>query len=121
MAAVAKALGPEHAVSTATAHVDTFAQDHLPSRELWPEFVFDRPELHYPPRLNCVTHFLDRWVAEGRGDMPCIISPEVSYSYRELQQLVNRIANVLVTRLGLVTGGRVLLRSAKCPMTVATS
>src|ERR1700760_1554178 len=120
MAAVAKALGPEHAVSTATAHVDTFAQDHLPSRELWPEFVFDRTELQYPPRLNCVTHFLDRWVAEGRGDTPCIISADINYSYRELQQLVNRIANVLVNRLGLVTGGRVLLRAANNPMMVAT-
>src|SRR6201994_1561246 len=120
MAAVAKALGPEHAVSTATAHVDTFAQDHLPSRELWPEFVFDRPELRYPPRLNCVTHFLDRWVAEGRGDAPCIISPDISYAYRELQTLVSKIANVLVNRLGLVTGGRVLLRAANNPMMVAT-
>jgi len=125
MAASAKAQGPENAASvvtaqTYTAHVDTFARDHLPPRELWPEFVFSRPELQYPPRLNCVTHFLDRWVAEGQGDAPCIISPEISYSYRELQALVNRIANVLVNRLGLVTGGRVLLRSANNPMMVAT-
>jgi 2-aminobenzoate-CoA ligase len=105
--------------SAASAHVDTFAQDNLPPRELWPEFIFDRPELRYPPRLNCVAHFLDRWVVEGRGDTPCIISPEASCSYRELQQLVNRIANVLVQKLGLVTGGRVLLRSANSPMMVA--
>ena len=102
------------------AHVDTFAQDHLPPRELWPDFVFSRPEYQYPPRLNCVTHFVDRWVEEGRGDAPCIISAEVSYTYRELQALVNRIANVLVGRLGLVPGGRVLLRSANNPMMVAT-
>jgi len=123
MANAAKARGPENAASTAatfTAHVDTFAQDNLPPRELWPEFVFTRPELQYPPRLNCVTHFLDRWAAEGRGDAPCIISPETSYSYRELQVLVNRIANVLVGKLGLVAGGRVLLRSANNPMMVAT-
>jgi 2-aminobenzoate-CoA ligase len=103
-----------------TAHVDTFARDHLPPRELWPEFIFTRPELHYPDRLNCVSHFLDRWVEQGRGNEPCILSPHVSYTYRELQQLVNRIANVLVSKLGLVTGGRVLLRSANNPMMVAT-
>ena len=120
MAAAAKAQGPESAASTATAHLDTFAQDNLPPRELWPDFVFNRPELHYPPRLNCVTHFLDRWVAEGMGNAPCIISPEISYSYCELQALVNRIANVLVDKLGLVAGGRVLLRSANSPMMVAT-
>ena len=106
--------------STASAHIDTFARDHLPPRDLWPEFIFKRPELQYPERLNCVTQFLDRWVELGHGDDPCILSPDVSYSYCELQQLVNRIANVLVDKLGLVTGGRVLLRSANNPMMVAT-
>jgi 2-aminobenzoate-CoA ligase len=121
MANAATAQGAMSATSiAATAQVDTFARDNLPPPELWPEFVFNRPELHYPPRLNCVTHFLDRWVAEGRGNALCIINPDVSYSYRELQQLVNKIANVLVDKLGLVTGGRVLLRSANNPMMVAT-
>ena len=106
--------------NAATAHVDTFARQHLPPREFWPEFIFTRPELHYPPRLNCVSYFLDRWVEQGHGDAPCVISPAVSYTYRELQALVNRIANVLVRKQGLVTGGRVLLRSANNPMMVAT-
>ncbi|NPV24691.1 benzoate-CoA ligase family protein [Bradyrhizobium aeschynomenes] len=120
MATAAK-VQPESAGAQAhSAHVDTFAQDNLPPRELWPDFVFSRPELRYPPRLNCVTHFLDRWIEEGRGDTPCIISTEVSYTYRELQVLVNKIANVLVGKLGLVPGGRVLLRSANNPMMVAT-
>src|SRR3954454_3502860 len=106
-------------VNAATAHVDTFARQHLPQAELWPEFIFTRPELQYPPRLNCVSYFLDRWVEQGHGDAPCVISPAVSYTYRELQTVVNRIANVLVGKLGLVTGGRVLLPSANNPMMVA--
>jgi 2-aminobenzoate-CoA ligase len=105
---------------TYTAHVDTFARDNLPPREQWPEFIFSRHELQYPPRLNCVANFLDRWVEQGSGDAPCIFSPGVDYTYRALQQLVNRVANVLVGELGLVTGGRVLLRSANNPMMVAT-
>lgn len=109
-----------HVANDHTAHVDTFARDHLPPADQMPEFIFARPELRYPARLNCVTNFLDRWVDEGKGDAPCIFSPEISYTYRELQQMVNRIANVLVGRLGLVTGGRVLLRSANNPMMVAT-
>ena len=28
-----------------------------------------------PDRLNCVTELLDRWVAAGQGDRPCLISP----------------------------------------------
>src|SRR4051795_3762344 len=106
--------------NAATAHVDTFARQHLPPAELWPEFIFTRPELQYPPRLNCVSYFLDRWVEQGHGDAAWVISPDISYSYRELQELVNRIANVLVGKLGLVPGGRVLLRSANNPMLVAT-
>src|SRR3954471_4896452 len=107
-------------MKTQSAHVDTFARDHLPPHDLWPQFIFTRSELQYPERLNCVVQFLDRWVELGHGDEPCIFSPTVSYSYSELQLLVNRIANILVGKLGLVTGGRVLLRSANNPMMVAT-
>src|SRR5882757_1992966 len=116
MAHAAKA----HITNTATAYVDSFARDHLPPADQWPDFIFTRPELQYPARLNCVGNFLDRWVDEGRGDAPCILSSDVSHSYRQLQRLVNRIANVLVGQLGLVAGGRVLLRSANNPMMVAT-
>ena len=102
-----------------TAHVDTFAWDNMPSADQLPEFTFTRPEFHYPPRINCVVPFLDRWVAEGRGDAMCMIGPHGSYTYRQLYELVNRISNVLVNKLGLIPGGRVLLRSANNPMMVA--
>jgi 2-aminobenzoate-CoA ligase len=101
-----------------TAHVDTFARDNLPPRDLWPTLRFDGPGLQYPERLNCATAFLDRWVAEGRGDEPCLISPAETLTYRELQERVNRICHVLVG-LGFVPGNRVLLRSANNPMMVA--
>ena len=102
-----------------TAHVDTFARDNLPPKEQQPDFLFTRPELRYPERVNCVTRFLDRWVAEGKGDAPCIISPAETLTYAQLQERVNRIANLLVGKLGLVPGGRVLLRSANNPTMVA--
>jgi 2-aminobenzoate-CoA ligase len=102
-----------------TAHVDTFARDNLPPQDQWPAFLFTRPELQYPERLNCAVAFLDRWVNEGRGDEPCLISPAETLTYRELQDRVNRICNVLVHKLGFVPGNRVLLRSANNPMMVA--
>jgi 2-aminobenzoate-CoA ligase len=98
-----------------TAHVDTFARDHLPPRDQWPDLLFGRPELQYPDRLNCCIAFLDRWVEEGRGDAVCLVSPEETLTYRQLQERVNRICNVLVERLGFVPGNRVLLRSANNP------
>ena len=102
-----------------TAHVDTFARDNLPPPDQWPTFLFTRPELQYPERLNCVARFLDRWIEEGRGDAPCLSSPAETLTYAQLHERVNRIANVLVGRLGLVPGGRVLLRGFNNPMMVA--
>ncbi|MCT8972346.1 benzoate-CoA ligase family protein [Microbaculum marinisediminis] len=100
-------------------HVDSFARDNLPPQEQWPEFKFTLPELQYPERLNCAVELLDKWVDEGKGDRTCLISPTETLTYAELQARVNRIANVLTRRLGMVPGGRVLLRSANTPMMVA--
>src|SRR5687768_12908016 len=104
---------------TASAHVDTFAQDNLPPRAEWPGFLFSLPELQYPDRLNCVTEFLDRWINAGQGNRPCLIAPIESLSYAQLGERVNRIANVLVRDLELMPGNRVLLRAPNNPMMVA--
>src|SRR5882757_5058688 len=100
-------------------HVDTFTQDNLPPREQWPEFKFRMWDLQYPERLNCVTHWVDRWVEAGQGDRPCLLSPAESLTYAQLNERVNRIANVLTRDLGLIPGNRVLLRAANNPMMVA--
>ncbi len=103
----------------ASGHIDTFARDNLPPGGQWPEFRFDLPELRYPERLNCVSKFLDRWIAAGEGARPCLISPTETLSYAQLDERVNRIANVLTRDLGLVPGNRVLLRAPNNPMMVA--
>ena len=103
-----------------SAHVDTFANDHLPPADQQPEFIFELPELQFPQRLNCATELLDRHVTEGRGDRVCLRAPGgLQWSYADLQRHANRIAHVLVSELGLVPGNRVLLRAANKPMLVA--
>ena len=102
-----------------SAHIDTFACDNLPAREQWPEFLFKLPELNYPDRLNCVSAFVDDWVAAGQGARDCLISPTERWSYADLAERVNRIANVLTHDLGVVPGNRVLLRGPNAPMMVA--
>lgn len=104
---------------TPSGHQDTFARDHLPPREEWPVILLDHPAYQYPERLNCVVPLLDRWLAEGRGDDPCLFSPDETLTYRELQQRVNRICNVLTRDLGMVTGARLFLRSANNSWMVA--
>jgi 2-aminobenzoate-CoA ligase len=102
-----------------SAHVDSFAQDNLPPRELQPEFLFELPELRFPDRLNCAAELLDRHVAKGRGARTCIRAPGISWTYAELQEKANRIANVLVREMGVVPGNRVLLRAPNNPMAAA--
>jgi 2-aminobenzoate-CoA ligase len=102
-----------------TAHVDTFARDNLPPRGAWPEFLFSLPELTYPDRINCVAHFLDRWLAAGEGNRTCLLAPGEELTYAQLGERVNRIANVLTRDLGLEPGNRVLLRGPNNPTMVA--
>jgi 2-aminobenzoate-CoA ligase len=103
-----------------TAHLDTFARDHLPPLELQPEFIFDLPQLQYPERINCATELLDRAVSDhGWGERTAIHSAAGNFSYRELLATANRIARVLSEDMGLVPGNRVLLRAPNNPLLAA--
>lgn len=94
-----------------SAHVDTFCRDNLPPQELWPEFLFELPEVQYPERLNCAVELLDAVIDEHGADRPCLRSPDGTvWSYGDLRAHSNRLANLLVEEHGLVPGNRVLLR-----------
>ncbi|RSM48273.1 benzoate-CoA ligase family protein [Amycolatopsis balhimycina DSM 5908] len=58
--------------------------------------------------FNLATHFLDRHVAEGRGDRTALLVGDRSISYAQLARLTNRIGNVLLDA-GVRKGQRVLL------------
>ncbi len=102
-----------------SAHLDTFAREHLPPPDQQPEFLFELPALQFPERLNCATELLDRHCAEGRGDRVCLRAPGLTWTYADLRDKANRIANVLVREMGLVPGNRVLLRAPNNPMLAA--
>jgi 2-aminobenzoate-CoA ligase len=102
-----------------TSHVDTFARDRLPPQHLWPEFRFELPELQYPERINCGVALLDDAVREGHGERVALYSDSGVWTYSQLLDRTNRIANVLVNDMGIVPGNRVLLRGPNNPMLVA--
>ena len=102
-----------------TAHVDRFARDNLPPPGQWPEFLFELPELQFPARLNCATAILDRQALGAYGSRPAIVTPDQTWTYRELLSQANRIAHLLVEDMGLVPGNRVLLRSPNNPLLAA--
>ena len=102
-----------------TAHVDTFTRDHLPPLEQQPVYLFDLPELQFPPQLNCAVELLDKAIARGWGERPCIVGPGVRWTYADLQRQADAIAHVLVEEMGVRPGQRVLLRAPNNPMLAA--
>ena len=101
---------------TTSAHVDTFARDHLPPPGQWPELRFDPPGLRYPERLNCAAELLDH----AAPDRPVFRTPSGdSWTYGDLRTRVDRIAHVLTSELGVVPGNRVLLRGPTTPWLAA--
>ncbi|MFI6855297.1 AMP-binding protein [Streptomyces sp. NPDC050416] len=99
-----------------TAHVDTFARDHLPPPDQWPELRFDLPELRYPERLNCAAELL----SGPPGDRPAFLTPAAeAWTYADLRARVDRIAHLLTGELGVVPGNRVLLRGPTTPWLAA--
>ncbi|MGW5278002.1 AMP-binding protein [Streptomyces collinus] len=99
-----------------SAHVDTFARDHLPPPDEWPELCFDLPELRYPERLNCAAELL------GGTDpaRPAFHTPAgPAWTYGDLRARVDRVAHVLTGELGVVPGNRVLLRGPTGPWLAA--
>ncbi len=97
---------------------DSFARDNLPPPELWPDFI-NLEKLGYPERLNAAAELVDGQVARGRGGHPAVVGPTDSWTYAELAERVNRVANVLLGETNFQPGNRVLIRSANKPMMVA--
>jgi 2-aminobenzoate-CoA ligase len=102
-----------------SAYEDGFARANLPPLSEWPEFLFELPELQYPERVNCAGELLDGALAQGWGARTALHGAHCSWSYAELHAQADRIAHVLRRDLQLVTGNRVLLRGANCPMMAA--
>jgi len=100
-------------------HSDTFTRDNLPTEADWPELLFDLPELKYPERLNCAAELLTGAIDNGFADRPAIVWADSKWTYRQLDQLSNRIAHALTADWGLVPGGRVLLRGSNSAMMIA--
>jgi 2-aminobenzoate-CoA ligase len=104
------ALGP-------SGHVDTFARDHLPPFDQWPELLLDG--FDYPEYLNAAVELTDAMVVQGFGDHTALIGNGRRRTYKELTDWTNRLAHALVEDYGVVPGNRVLVRSANNPAMVA--
>lgn len=102
-----------------SAHSDTFTRDNLPAQEEWPEITFGLPDTQYPAKLNCAVELVDKQVQSGSGDRVAIRGTDDTWTYGQLQEKVNRIANYLVSEVSVVPGNRVLLRFPNSPLFAA--
>ncbi len=98
---------------------DNFAHNNLPAAKLQPEYLFDHPDFEFPESLNCVAPLLDIHIKEGRGNQIAIRTFDSVWTYQDLYNKANQIANFLIDDTGFVSGNRVLIRSANNPMFVA--
>src|SRR3954463_8148725 len=97
-----------------TAHVDTFARDHLPPRSAWPDLPLG--DLRYPEQLNAAAVLL----GEPRfQDRACVVGEQGTWTYAELRSHAEAVAAGLVDEGGLVTGNRVLLHGPNSPELIA--
>jgi hypothetical protein len=75
--------------------------------------------LVFAPRFNVAVPFIDRHLAEGRGDKAAIVTVDETVSYAELARRVSRCGNALLA-LGLRPGDRLLMVVRDSPGFIAT-
>ena len=64
------------------------------------------PEVEYPMRLNAAEELLDSHIAQGHGSNPCLRTGNFTWTYQQVLDHANRMANLLV-KWGLAPGERV--------------
>ena len=89
---------------------DRFVQERLPAPDLWPQLRYDLPELQIPAEANLVDALMAQAEQRGWLDRPFLRSERITLSYRDADERLRRIAQVLTEDFGLVPGNRVLLR-----------
>jgi benzoate-CoA ligase family protein len=68
-----------------------------------------------PAEFNVATYYVDRNIAEGRGDNVAIEFTDQRIAYRQVLEKVNRIGNALRDVLGVRLEERVVLLLLDCP------
>jgi 2-aminobenzoate-CoA ligase len=89
---------------------DHFIQKNSPDEKDLPDLI-NLDKFNLPERINCVTELLDNAITEGYGDKIAVITANQSYTYQELLDKSNQVANYLMNDLGVIPGNRVLLHS----------
>src|SRR5579863_1601140 len=80
--------------------------------------MFDIPSVSIPDQFNAASAFLDRNLAEGRGEKTAIYYEGTAYTYAQIAELANRVGNGL-RELGIDVEQRVALLLLDSPQFAA--
>ena len=89
---------------------DRFVHSRLPPPEAQATLRYDLPELQISNQANLVDVLCAQIQARHLMDKPFLRSDNLTLTYAETNQRINRIAQVLTEDFGLIPGNRVLLR-----------
>ena len=90
-----------------------------PPQELWPETIYNLPDLSYPDTFNASYELLNANLALSRDSAPAIYSTDSIITYTQLADDVMKIAGSL-RQHGVKAGDGVLIRLLNRPHFIAT-
>ena len=93
-----------------SAQTDRFVHDRLPLSEQRAQMRYDLPELRITDQANLVDVLFAGISAKRLMGKPFLRSDNITLSYADASERINRIAQVLTENFGLIPGNRVLLR-----------
>ncbi len=97
-------------MTSPSAQTDRFVHDRLPPSAQRADMRYDLPELVIPAQANLVDVLLGQIAARGLSDRPFLRSDNITLSYTDASERIDRIAQVLTEDFELQPGNRVLLR-----------
>lgn len=92
-------------------------ENYLPPKDTWPEYVVPDEFADTPMELNLADFLLDRHIREGRGENIAIKFMDKTFTYAQLQQMVNKFGNSLKAA-GVEPQDRVGIRLVNSPQAV---
>ncbi len=92
-------------------------ENYLPPKDTWPEYLVPEEFAGTPDKLNLADFLLDRHVREGRGDNAAIKFMDKTFSYAQVQQMVNKFGNAL-REAGVEAQDRVGIRLVNSPQAI---
>ena len=94
-------------------------ENYLPPKETWPDYLVPDEFADTPMELNLADFMLDRHVREGRGDNAAIKFMDKTFTYAQIQKMVNKFGNALKDA-GVEAQDRIGIRLVNTPQAVVT-